>query len=163
MSSKAPIVKLTNWISIIPHLFIMGLIILLWYQIHPEKSFVFGALTYLTISFLLRKFIPKDHRNGIKKINVEEFRAAIIDFEKSYQFFNKNKWIDTYRFITLLSASKMAYREMALVNIGFCYSQIEEGEKSKEYYERTLLEFPDCGLAIAALKMISSVVKKSSN
>lgn len=157
MSSKIPTVKQVNWMSIIPHLIIMGIIIFLWYLINPEKAFLFGALTYLLISLTLRNLIPKEHRKGIKKTKAEKFEEAILDFEKSYTFFKKHEWIDKYRFITLFSSSKMSYQEMALANIGFCYSQIGNGRKSKEFYERTLLEFPDSGLAKSALKMLNSM------
>ncbi|WP_084692617.1 hypothetical protein [Nonlabens tegetincola] len=74
MSSKVPTVRQTNWISIIPHLIIMGVIIFIWYLINPEKAFLYGAMTYLLISFSLRNLIPKDHRNGIKKNNSENFK-----------------------------------------------------------------------------------------
>lgn len=157
MSSKVPTVRQTNWISIIPHLIIMGAIIFICYLINPEKAFLYGAMTYLLVSFSLRNLIPKDHRNGIKKNNSEKFEEAILDFQKSYTFFKKYEWIDKYRFITLLSSSKMSYREMALANIGFCYSQIGNGVKSKEYYQRTLAEFPESGLAKSALKMMSAM------
>jgi len=46
---------------------------------------------------------------------------------------------------------------MGLCNIAFCYSQINNGQKAKEYYELTLKEFPDNGLAIAGLRMINSI------
>lgn len=163
MSSKAPTVRQTNWISIFPHLIIMGIIIFIWHYINPEKAFLYGAFTYLLISFSLRYFIPKDHRMGIKNNNTEKFEAAILDFEKSYAFFKKHEWIDKYRFITLLSSSKMSYREMALANIGYCYSQMGNGIKSKEYYERTLKEFPDSGIAKSALRMIHSMENNSNN
>ena len=161
MSSTVPTVRQTNWISIVPHLVIMAIIILIWYQFNQEKAFLFGSMTYLIISFSLRNLIPRDHRKGIKKNNAEKFKDAIPDFEKSYAFFKKNEWIDKYRFITLLSSSKMSYREMALANIGFCYSQIGDGIKSKEYYERTLKEFPESGLAKSALKMINAMEKNA--
>jgi len=162
MSSKVPTVRQTNWFSIIPHLAVMGIIILIWYLINPQKALLFGAGTYLLISFSLRNFIPKDHRNGIKKLDSENYQTAIKDFENSYSYFKKNEWIDKYRFLTLLSSSNMSYREMALANIAFCYGQIGNGEKSKEYYERTLKEFPESGLAKSALKMINSVEKNAS-
>lgn len=161
MSSKVPTVRQTNWISIVPHLIVMGTIIFIWHLINPQNSFLYGAMTYLLISFSLRNLIPKDHRSGIKKNNSEKFEEAISDFEKSYAFFKKYEWIDKYRFITLLSSSKMSYREMALANIGFCYSQIGDGTKSKEYYERTLKEFPESGLAKSALKMMSAMEKNA--
>lgn len=157
MSSNLPTVRQTNWVSIIPHLFIMGLMIFFWYQINERKAFLYGAMTYLMTSYLLRSFIPKDHRNGIKKNHSGDFKGAILDFQKSYDFFSRYDWVDKYRFITLLSSSKMSYKEMALTNIGFCYSQIGEGENARQYYERTLKEFPQNGIAISALKMMDSV------
>ena len=159
MSSKIPTVRQTNWYSIIPHIGVMWVVILIWQQIDSVDSFLFGAVTYLILSFSLRNLIPRDHRKGIRNNNQENFLAAIKNFEKSYVFFKKYEWIDKYRFLTLLSSSKMSYREMALANIGFCYSQIGDGIKSKAYYERTLKEFPESGLAKSALKMIESAEK----
>ena len=51
----------------------------------------------------------------------------------------------------------MTYQEMSLANIAFCYGQNGNGKKSKEYYIRTLKEFPDNGLAKASLRMLNSV------
>ncbi|QXP59517.1 tetratricopeptide repeat protein [Olleya sp. HaHaR_3_96] len=161
MSSKVPTVRQTNWISIVPHLLIMGTIIFIWHQINPEKAFLYGAITYLLLSMSLRHLIPKDHRNGIKKNNSENFEAAIIDFKKSYTYFKKHEWIDKYRFVTLLSSSQMSYREMALLNIAFCHSQIGNGEKSKDYYEKVLQEFPDSRLAKSALRMLHAMENKA--
>ena len=48
---------------------------------------------------------------------------------------------------------------MALLNIAFCYGQIDQGKKSKEFYQRTLNEFPNSSLAASALKMIGSIEK----
>ncbi len=127
-----------------------------WYFFKPEKAILYGALSYLVISFSLRNLIPKDHRNGMRKVKNGNFKKAISDFNNSYGFFEKNNWIDKYRFLTLLSSSRMSYKEMALNNIAFCYSQIGNGIKSKEFYERTLREFPESGLAKAGLNMLNS-------
>lgn len=51
----------------------------------------------------------------------------------------------------------MSYREMALVNIAFAYSQIGNGERAKAYYQHALEEFPNSSMAIAALRLIESV------
>ena len=162
MNSRVPTVKQTNWISLIPHFIIMGILIFIWYQFNPEKALLLGAMTYLIISFLLRNLISRDHRKGIKKNNKGRFKDAISDFEKSFHFYKKYEWIDKYRFITLLSSSKFSYREMALGNIGFCYAQIGNGKKSKEYYEKTLEEFPESVLAKSALNMINAIENKSA-
>ena len=75
----------------------------------------------------------------------------------SYGFFNKKQWIDKYRFIILLSASRISYKEMALLNIAFCYGQLGDGKRSREFYEKTLTEFPDSEMAKTALNMLNAV------
>jgi len=162
MSSKIPTVKQISWISIIPQLIIMGIIISLWYFFYPEKAVLFGSLTFLTISLSLRYLIPKNHRKGISNVKKGYFKDAISNFKKSYEFFNKNKWIDKYRFLTLLSSSRISYKEMALNNIAFCYGQIGNGIKSKEFYERTLKEYPESGLARAGLNLLNSISNKET-
>ena len=96
-------------------------------------------------------------------IKQHKFTEAINCFEDSYDFFKRNNWVDKYRYITLLSASKMSYKEMALNNIAFCYGQAGNGEKAKENYLRTLSEFPNCGMAKAALNLIQSAEENSRN
>ena len=161
MSSKTPTIKQVNWLSLLPHLIVMSLIYLAWSKFTHQEAVIYMAATYLTLSYFLRTQIPKFHREGIKLVKKEDFEEAIPYFEKSYEFFEKHKWVDKYRFITLLSSSRMTYQEMALANIGFCYGQLGNGEKSKEYYTRTLKEFPENGLAKASLKMLNSMNKES--
>lgn len=136
----------------------MGLLILCWNLIDPQNAFIFGALTYLILSFSLKTLIPKEHKKGIKNVKSGNFEEAILHFEKSYDFFNQFKWIDKFRYFVLLSSSRMSYKEMALTNIAFCYGQIGNGKKAKEYYERTLDEFPDSGLALSGLRLLNSML-----
>ncbi len=157
MSSKTPTIRQIAWISIIPQLAFMGLVILIWHFVYPENAVIHGAATYLIISYSLRSFIAKDHKNGMRNVKSGKFSEAIPDFEKSYNFFKQNNWIDKYRFLTLLSSSRMSYKEMALNNIAFSYGQSGNGEKSKEYYERTLVEFPESEIAKSALRLLNSM------
>ena len=156
MSSKTPIVRQVAWSSLIPQLSFMGVLIFGFYLMKSEDPVIHGTVTYLAISLALRILIPKDHRKGIVLVKQQKFLEASSYFEKSYEFFSKNLWIDKYRFLTLLSSSRISYREMALCNIAFCYSQIGDGKKAIEYYTRTLQEFPDSGLAQSALRMLHS-------
>lgn len=121
-----------------------------------EPFIVVGAAVYLVISFGLRRFIPRDHRAGIALSRREMFAQALPCFERSYEFFTRHRWLDDWRFITLLSSSRISYREMALLNIAFCYGQTGEGKKSLEYYERVAREFLDSRIAEASLKMFES-------
>lgn len=156
MSSKIPVVRQIAWMALVPQLIFMGLLILGFYLLRSSTPFIYGTITYLAISNGLRTFIPRHHLQGMKLVKAQKFAAAIPFFEKSYAFFSRNVWVDQYRFLTMLSASGMSYREMALCNIGFCYSQIGEGKKAIDYYTRTLEVFPENGLAQAALRMLGA-------
>jgi len=161
MASNVPMIKQFAWTSIVPQLLLIGLLIYIYHLLDFDEPFIFGALTYSIIAFGLRNFIAKNHRQGIKLVKQKKFAEAIPYFEKSVDYFSTNSWVDKYRFLTLLSSSKMTYREMGLCNIAFCYSQTGNGLKAKEIYRETLNEYPENGLAIAGLNMLTSVDTKS--
>jgi tetratricopeptide (TPR) repeat protein len=154
--SKVPVTNQIAWISIIPQILVMGILVFIYDKLNLHEPLLYGILTYLVLAIGLRNLIAKNHRKGIRFVKQQQFSNAIPFFEKSVDFFSKNKWIDKFRYITLLSCSQMSYKEMGLCNIAFCYSQIDNGLKAKEYYELTLNEFPNNGLALAGLKMINS-------
>ncbi|MCF6142369.1 tetratricopeptide repeat protein [Flavobacterium sp. K77] len=157
MTSNVPTVRQFAWVSLVPHYIFMGLIIFVYHLLGVSAPFLYGMLTYLIISFGLRNLIAKDHQQGLKLVKRQQFETALPLFEKSVDFFSENNWVDKYRFLTLLSSSKMSYKEMGLCNIAFCYSQTSNGQKAIEYYEQTLKEFPENGLAMAGLKMLNSM------
>ena len=159
MASGTPTIRQAAWISVIPQFLFMGLLLFVFHQISPKNAVLFGATTYLSISYILRSFIPKSHRKGLSLYKNNQYLEGINSFQESYNFFNQNNYLDKYRYLLLLSSSKMGYKEMALNNIAFGYSQIGDGKKAKEYYERLLVEFPKNEIAKAALKMIDSFEK----
>lgn len=154
MASSIPFVRQVAWLSVVPQLALLGGFILLFDALSLENPALFGALAYLALSFSLRNFLAADHRKGIQLVRQLKFEEAIPLFEKSVAFFSRHDWVDRFRFLTLLSSSKISYQEMGLCNIAFCYSQTGNGEKAREYYERTLQQFPESGLATAGLNMI---------
>jgi len=156
MASNPPVIKQVAWISLIPQIAFILVLISIYHLLGFKNPEIFGAFTYLILSNALRYFIPKNHREGMKFTKTNQFEKAISEYEKSYDYFTRNEWIDKYRFITLLSSSKMNYKEMALCNIAFCYSQIGNGTKTIEYYKKTLEEFPENPIAESALKMLNS-------
>jgi tetratricopeptide (TPR) repeat protein len=156
MASKIPIVRQIAWLSLLPHLALIVFIIILARIIGFQNYVMAGAIIYLTISFLVRFGVPSHHRKGIALFKKGSFMEAIPFFEKSYVFFKKNEWIDKYRYITLLSSSRISYTEMALLNIAFCYGQSGNGKESKDYYEKVLSEFPNSEIAKVSLRMFES-------
>src|SRR4051812_19780399 len=165
MTSKTPTVRQIAWISLIPQLAVMGLLITFYYLIDGDDPVLYGALTYLVLSFILRSVIPQDHKKGMALVKEGRFKQAIPFFQESYSYFTRNEWIDKYRFLTLLSLSRISYTEMALNNIAFCYSQSGDGEMAEKMYLKTLEEFPGSGIAQAALRMIrsSKQIKENDN
>lgn len=157
MSSNLPIIRQVNWFSLIPQTLLMFSLLYIYEKIKMSNPFLYGILTYLVISFVLRFGIAKNHRNGITLVKKKDFENAIAEFKKSYEFFSKNKWLDDYRVLFLLSSSKISYREMALCNIAFCYSQIQKGFEAIEFYEKAIREFPKSELAKAGLNILKSV------
>lgn len=162
MSSGKPMIRQPAWLSLVPQLLFMAVLVALCsLAIH---SFVMALevamMIYLAIFILLRTAIPHHHRKGISLLKTNHYLQAIEEFEKSYTFFTRHAWIDRWRYITLLSSSKISYTEMALLNIAFCYSQIDDGSKAKEYYEKTLKQFPKSEIAKTSLRMMSSAVNR---
>lgn len=156
MSSKVPIVKQVGWLSVLPQLAVLVVLIILAGLFGFNRPVPIGVILYLAIFYLLRFQVPKHHRRGISLFKKKAFSEAIQHFQKSYDFFKRNMWIDNYRYITLLSSSRVSYTEMALLNMAYCYSQIGKGQESLKFYKKSLDEFPDSEMAKAALKMFES-------
>lgn len=121
-----------------------------------EPSPVVGAAAYLVVTFTLRRLIPRDHRAGVALYRREMFADALPHFQRSYEFFARHRWVDHWRFLTLLSSSRISYREMALLNVAYCYSQIGDGERSRAYYQQALQEFPGSRMTESALRMLEA-------
>ena len=161
--AKTPITRDIAWISLVPQLSFMGLLIFIYSKFNLEllHTIMYGTATYLLISFSLRKLFCRNFAEGMKLVKQEQFSEAIPFFEKNVCFFTRNQWLDKFRYIALLSSSKKTYKEMGLCNIAFCYSQMGNGAKAKEYYERTRDEFPNNEVALTALKLIASAEKNN--
>lgn len=165
MASDKPIIRKIAWISFIPQLILIILLdVLFGCFIKPFDCVTMVALLfYMLMFFLLRNLIPRNHRKGMALFKSGNYAQAISQFEKSYIYFMEHAWIDKYRFIVLLSSSRISYTEMALLNIAFCYTQMGDGNKAKEYYEKTLEQFPNSEMAKSALKMINSVANNKED
>lgn len=162
MASKIPLVNQIAWVALIPQILFLGLLMFIYYLLNVGNFVLLGAITYLVLSYVVRRLMLKSFFRGIKLLKKQEVEAAIPYFETCVGFFSRNSWLDKYRYLILLSSSKMTFREMSLCNIAFCYGQINKGQKSKELYEQILKEYPDNVIALTALKMIQSFSGGSS-
>jgi tetratricopeptide (TPR) repeat protein len=160
MSAKATVVRRVSWPLVIPQLVAMGIVIAaIELLIRPATfyhSILWGCAIYLVYSFGSRLLLTRAHRAGRQLATAGKFKEAIAAFEKSYTFFSRYSWLDRYRYITLMSPSAMSYREMALINIGYCYVQLGKKARAREYYEKALEEFPQSVLAKNNLKLLGA-------
>jgi tetratricopeptide (TPR) repeat protein len=157
MNSKMPVIKQTAVISVIPHFLILALLIYAISFIISDilNQTIAAIMIYYVILYSLRH-IAWHHRKGMKFYKKRDYSKAIPMFLKSYNFFKNHEWLDKYRFIFLLSSSHLTYREMALINIAFCNTQIKEGQEAKKYYELAMKEFPESQMAKMGLNMMEA-------
>jgi hypothetical protein len=108
---------------------------------------------------ILKSIIEGPLTRAMRPLHQRDFRQAIVLFDEAYSFYTRHAWIDRRRFFLKLS-SIYTYREIVLVDLAVCYSQIGEGEKSKRYYQRVLKEFPNNRVAQVSLKAIQAYESK---
>lgn len=156
--AQTPMVRSASWVMALPPLILLSGAIFLADRILRPVDFnvaaMAGASAFVLYSIGVRRLLVGQHRRGVSLVRAEQFGEAITHFEASYGFLSRHAWIDRWRCLTLLSASAISYREMALCNIAFCYGQVGDGRSCKSYYERALSEFPESGLAQASLNII---------
>ena len=156
--SRTPVVRQISWLAVLPQIGALGGAMAIGvFLTRTSNGIVLGAVAYLTYSVGSRVLIARAHRRGMQLYRNQQYAAAIQAYEESYDFFARNTWIDCFRAVVMMSPSAISYREMALCNIAFCYSQLGDGQNAESYYRRALDEFPNSGLAGAALRMIESV------
>ncbi|MBW3624936.1 MAG: tetratricopeptide repeat protein [Armatimonadetes bacterium] len=158
MATKTPVVRPYAWISFPIHLLVIAALVGLAYLIlrpdPPRVALIAGAVTYLLYSRGSRTLLTREHLRGMRAVRRGRFTEAIPHFEASYDFFTRHPWIDRWRYVVLLSANAIPYREMALCNIAFCYAQLDDKERTLAYYERALEEFPGSAVARASLQRL---------
>jgi len=156
MNSNLPINRSISWPSFLT-VFAIVIAFLFGYEYIAKTDDIFnGVIIFCVIALVLRITIPKSHRKGMKALKQNDFETAVVHFKESVDYFTRNSWVDQYRVITVLSSSKMCFREMGLCNIAFCYSQTGQAEKAKALYEEILEEYPDNGIAYYARNSINT-------
>jgi tetratricopeptide (TPR) repeat protein len=156
MAERIPVVRQIAWGTLIYQIALMVLFIWLYSKTSIKDPALAGGLTFIGLVLVLRFAFSGLHRKGMRHIRKMEYDKAIPYFEGSYEFYTRNSFLDKYRAYLMLSASLMFYKEMALNNIGFCYSQMDKKEEAIFYYRKCVEEYPNCTMAKVALKMLEA-------
>ncbi|MBA7537036.1 hypothetical protein ES705_29302 [subsurface metagenome] len=143
MAKKIPVIRNTNYTYFIPQIAILIFIIFILNFLNVSHYLLLGVSLYFLLSIYLKVLIPKWHRKGIFYLKKGELHGAILSFQKSYEYFQKNAWVDQYRAFILFSTSQLSYSEMALMNIIFCYEQMGDKKMAQKYHKILRQQFPD--------------------
>ena len=161
MSAKPPMFRPVAWLGVLFQFALVALFAFIIARLFSVReaaaAFFFAALTHAVLYRVMRAVFTAEHRRGISLIRAKKFSEAAPHFEASYQALVRRPWIDRFRWLLLGSGGAISYREMALCNAAFCYSQSGDGTRATALYEQTLKEFPESSMATAALNMIRSV------
>ena len=154
MKQEIPVAKSINYIALVLQSIFLILLYFIFVESGSDEPLLWSAMIYLVLAYGLRYFVPVDHRKGIRELKEGHYEAALNSFTKSFEFFSKHKWVDTFRAFTVFTTSKQSYREMAIVYKAFTLVCLERKEEAKEYYEDCLKEYPDNSMAYEVLKMM---------
>lgn len=158
---KVPVVRQHSyWALAIHSVIIAGLVVCVWWSGGERSDLIGILLLYWALSFSLKGLVARWQGKGMRLIKRGNYEEAIECFQRSYDYFERYRWVDKFRFITLLSCSRVSYREMALCNIAFCYGQLGEGEKAVRWYQKTLEQFPDSMIARMNLNVLNPLIEK---
>ncbi|MEO5712218.1 MAG: tetratricopeptide repeat protein [Luteolibacter sp.] len=156
MAANFPIVKQIAWKGLIPQMIVVVTLMWLAEIVGIKESIPVGAIAYLILSVGLKWLIPHLHRKGIALVKKGRFAEALTEFERSFAFFTAHKRLDDWRAVTILSPSRMSYREMGLLNMAFCCSQIGRHAEALNYYQQVSKEYPGNHIAESALRMMNA-------
>jgi len=158
VAPKRPIIRQIAWLAVGFHLLVYATSVVVASLVLGRDSnpILAGVAPVFIYSLGSRYLVARSQRRGVRLMKSHDYDNAISHFEASYRLFSERPWLDRFRGVVLLSASAIPYREMALANIAFCHSQAGRVAEAKSAYERTISEFPESGIAQAALRMISS-------
>lgn len=158
---KQPVSIYSSWTKSIPQIVVTAVLAFAAMTWLPYDSVTVALVTSLSIFFtytyLIRYFVAAAHRRGMTALSKREFDTAIVEFENSFTFFSKNKWLDEYSSIMFMSSSVWSYREMALMNIAATYSMKKDTKMYRVANERLLSEYPDNQRAKDALEFLDAL------
>jgi len=161
MSNQTPVQRPVSWVAVLPQVFAAVFFVAVAYVLLPPASqyisFTLGLGLYLAYSFGSRLLLTRAHTKGRQLAVKGQYEQAIAKFEQSYNFFSKYPWVDRFRALTMMTPAAMEYREMALVNIAYCYVQLRKVEQARKYYQRLLTEYPNNPMAQKSLDYLDKV------
>ncbi|MCA9912054.1 MAG: tetratricopeptide repeat protein [Anaerolineae bacterium] len=161
MNQKLPMVRNINWLMFaIQMLIVAGFTILLSILLYPILGS--GLISFLLLPIVLyvliaQRIMLRHHRAGIRQLRQGNYESALQAFEQSFEFYTAHPGLDRMRYVLLVTASRFTLREMAMMNIAYCFAQMGDKEKTLKYYQRLLREYPENFIAQNTLRFIEMI------
>jgi hypothetical protein len=80
--SKTPIVRPVSWLNAAVTLGILAVFVAVGYALNRTSGIFFGAIIYLVLAQLLRRLIPRHHRNAMGHCERGQYEQAIPEFHR---------------------------------------------------------------------------------
>ncbi len=122
-------------------------------------GFVAGYVFFYILRRVPQYILLKHHIRGLKLMKANAWEDAAHAFNDSIAYFQKNRWVDDYRALTLFNSSKMSFLETDMNNIAACQLYMANVNAAEAAYRAVLDEFPENPLAQAALHNIETIKK----
>lgn len=159
MSSKLRVIPKVSWLMMIPILAIITGFVLAASAMFDVLYGLVGGLVPVVLAQVLRRTVVRQQYLAVKLMNKDMYKQALPYCEKALAFIERHPWVDRYRWVALMSPTKVSYREMAMSNLAGCYMQVGEAKKAIELWEKMQQEFPGSEFAARALRFVESMKK----
>jgi tetratricopeptide (TPR) repeat protein len=160
MKQQVPLVRNINYPVFFLQLLlvtatIVGFVWLFW----PEWGT--GSLVGLIVLVVYVKgmqwYLMRYHQAALKLIRAGKFDEALVPLQKALEFYTEHPGLDRWRHVLMATASRFSLREVAMMNIAYCFGQIGDKEKMIKHYERLASEYPDNMAAQNTLRFIDTL------
>lgn len=160
MKQSVPVVRQVNFLALLlPLMVIVGGSVGVGLWLRPPlgiSAYFIVPLLVLVYVVLAQAILLRHHRNGLRLLRAARPTEALLPLQKALEFYTEHPALDRWRHFLLITASSYSLREVALMNIAYCYSQAGDKEEMIKHYECLLREYPNNVLVQNTLRLIET-------
>lgn len=141
----------------------------LCYLVLPQSGiwpFLAGVTLFLILTALTVLTCPGVIDRAGRYVMRGKIDKALEYYQHVYDFYSRHEKLDTYRHYLLMNASKLSFRETALLGEGFCYTCTGDFDAAMEKYRLVLEHYPDNKVArdnVRMLERLSEYAQKAES
>jgi len=167
MKQNVPLIRNVNYPAFFLQLVVIAAIIggfaWLFWAVLGIWSTLLGLAVLLIYVKGVQWVFMRYHRAGMKLMQAGKYDEALVPLQHALEFYNEHPQLDRLRHVLLVSASAFSFREVALMNIAYCFGQMGDKEKMVKHYERLAIEYPNNVTAQNTLRFIETIQSQPEN